>query len=209
MSKETKKNSEKDWSPLTYEQGVAAKNNPPTAYRASKVCAERAAWDFIEKEKPSFTIATVCEPMAFGPRLAGFKSLDDVNTSNASVWTFINSGKDAPIPEARGIMEIDVRDVAFAHVAALEKMTDTNERYLIAAGEWTYQKISRIVHESTLIPSSIKDITPISTHDQVLDHYQIESSKAQRELGVTYIPLKKTIEDLVLQLAQLQEILNK
>lgn len=200
---------EKDWSPLTYEQGAAAKNDPPTAYRASKVCAERAAWDFIEKEKPSFTIATICAPMVFGPRLAGFKSLDDVNTSNASVWTFINSGKNAPMPEARGIMEIDVRDVAFAHVAALENMTDTNERYLIAAGEWNYQKIARIVHQSTRIPSSVKDTTPVSTHDPVSDHYQIDSSKAQKELGVTYVPLDETIEDLVLQLVQLQATLNK
>jgi nucleoside-diphosphate-sugar epimerase len=43
---------EKDWSPVTYEHGAAAKNDPLTAYRASKVCAECVAWDFIDKEKP-------------------------------------------------------------------------------------------------------------------------------------------------------------
>lgn len=32
------------------------------AYRASKTLAERAAWDFIEKEKPGFDLATVNPP---------------------------------------------------------------------------------------------------------------------------------------------------
>jgi nucleoside-diphosphate-sugar epimerase len=201
---------EKDWSPLTYEQGAAAKNDPPTAYRASKVCAERSAWEFIDKEKPSFTIATICEPMVFGPRLGGFQSLNDVNTSNASVWSLVTSGKDAQVPETRVVTEVDVRDVAYTHVAALEQLTDTNERYLIAAGSWNFQEIADIVHESTVIPESIKNTTPVGTKGQQSpDHYKIDSSKAQKELGVTFIPLKKSIEDLVLQLAKLQETLKQ
>jgi nucleoside-diphosphate-sugar epimerase len=200
---------EKDWSPVTYEQGAAAKNDPLMAYRASKVCAERAAWTFIEKEKPSFTIATICEPMVFGPRAGGFKSLDDINTSNAALWSLVTSGKDAEIPETRAPTEVDVRDVAHTHVAALEQMRDTNERYLISAGNWSNQKIADLVHESTVIPESIKNTTPIGTKGQQLpDHFQIDSSKAQKELGITYIPLKKTTEDLILQLVELQKKLD-
>ncbi|CAF0893036.1 unnamed protein product [Rotaria sp. Silwood1] len=201
---------ENDWSPITYEQGAAAKNEPMTAYRASKVCAERAAWEFIEKEKPSFTIATICEPMVFGPRVNGFKSLDDVNTSNAIVQSLITSGKDAQVPETRVPVEVDVRDVAYTHIAALERSTDTNERYLIAGGTWSFQEIADIVHESTIIPDNVKNTTPVGTKGQQLpDHYQLDSSKAQKELGVKYTPLKKTIEDLVLQLAELQKTLGQ
>jgi nucleoside-diphosphate-sugar epimerase len=36
-------------------------------YRASKTFAEKAAWDFLEKEKPNFSIATINPPMVFGP----------------------------------------------------------------------------------------------------------------------------------------------
>jgi nucleoside-diphosphate-sugar epimerase len=200
---------EKDWCPLTYEQGVAAKNDPMTAYRASKVCAERAAWEFIEKEKPSFTIATICEPLVFGPRTDGFNSLEDINTSNGSIWSLITSGKDAKVPETRVPMEVDVRDVAYTHVAALEQQTETNERYLIAGGIWSYQELANIIHGSTVIPKSIKDTTPVGIKDQQLpDHYKIDSSKAQKDLGVTYIPFKKTAEDLILQLVKLQETLG-
>jgi nucleoside-diphosphate-sugar epimerase len=201
---------EKDWCPVTYDQGVAAKNDPFTVYRASKVCAERAAWEFIDKEKPSFTIATICEPLIFGPHVHGFKSLDDIHTSNASLWSLITSGKDAKVVEPRLTKEVDVRDVAYTHVAALERMTDTNERYLIAAPEsWSQQKLVDIVHESNVIPTSIKDTTPIGTKGQQLpDHFGIDSSKAQKELGVTFIPFKKTIEDLMLQFDELLKILE-
>jgi nucleoside-diphosphate-sugar epimerase len=48
--------SEKDWNPITEEEAL---QNASNGYRASKTFAEKAAWDFVEKEKPNFTIATV------------------------------------------------------------------------------------------------------------------------------------------------------
>jgi nucleoside-diphosphate-sugar epimerase len=201
---------EKDWCPLTYEQGAAAKNDPVLVYRASKVCAERAAWDFIEKEKPAFTIATICEPLVFGPRADGFKTMDDMNTSNGNIWSLLTSGKDAAMPEPRVPSEVDVRDVAYTHVAALERMVDTNERYLIAAGSWSHQEIADIVHASETIPEQIKNTTPVGTKGKSLpEHFQIDSSKAEKELGVTFIPLKKTVEDIALQFVKLQDTLKQ
>jgi nucleoside-diphosphate-sugar epimerase len=44
--------SEKDWNPITLEE---ADKHPAWGYRASKTFAEKAAWDFVEKEKPNFT----------------------------------------------------------------------------------------------------------------------------------------------------------
>jgi nucleoside-diphosphate-sugar epimerase len=56
--------SEEDWNPITQKE---AEENPISAYRASKTFAEKAAWEFLEKEKPGFTIATINPPMVFGP----------------------------------------------------------------------------------------------------------------------------------------------
>lgn len=44
--------SEADWNPITLEE---APLNPSNGYRASKTFAEKAAWEFVEKEKPNFT----------------------------------------------------------------------------------------------------------------------------------------------------------
>jgi nucleoside-diphosphate-sugar epimerase len=44
--------SEKDWNPITEEEAV---QNPSNGYRASKTFAEKAAWKFVEEERPNFT----------------------------------------------------------------------------------------------------------------------------------------------------------
>lgn len=56
--------SEEDWNSISSEE---AQENPMMGYRASKTFAEKAAWDFLEKEKPNFTISTINPPMVFGP----------------------------------------------------------------------------------------------------------------------------------------------
>lgn len=48
--------SEKDWNNITVEEAL---ENPYRGYFGSKTFAEKAAWDFVEKEKPNFTLATV------------------------------------------------------------------------------------------------------------------------------------------------------
>ena len=172
---------EKDWCPITYEQGAAAKNEPITVYRASKVCAERAAWNFLEKEKPAFTIATLCEPRVIGPRVNGFKSKDDLNTSNAGMWTLINSGKDATVTETAVPAIVDGRDVAYAHVAALEQSRDKSERYLVSAWDFSQQDILDIIQDSDVIPQSIKDTTPVGTRGhKMADHFQLIVPKRKK-----------------------------
>ena len=56
--------SEKDWNPITHDQAL---ENPSNGYRASKTFAEKAAWDFLEKEKPNFTVSTINPPLVLGP----------------------------------------------------------------------------------------------------------------------------------------------
>ena len=34
---------------------------------ASKAFAEKAAWDFVEKEKPNFSLSTIQPSLVFGP----------------------------------------------------------------------------------------------------------------------------------------------
>lgn len=35
--------------------------------KASKAFAEKAAWQFMEKEKPDFSLTTICPTLVFGP----------------------------------------------------------------------------------------------------------------------------------------------
>lgn len=61
-------------------------------HTGSKTFAERAAWDFIEKEKPNFDLVTLCPPLVFGPVIHSLKSLDGLNTSNKRIWSLMSGG---------------------------------------------------------------------------------------------------------------------
>lgn len=56
---------DKDWAPFTYEFTKDAKVVP--AYGASKALAKKVMWDFVEREKTGFTLATINPPRVFGP----------------------------------------------------------------------------------------------------------------------------------------------
>lgn len=51
---------EKDWNPITLDEAI---QNPLNGYRGSKTFAEKAAWEFAEKEKPNFQVSTVCSTL--------------------------------------------------------------------------------------------------------------------------------------------------
>lgn len=71
---------EEDWSPVIYAFSIFPEchhsysirsqvtldeqtlSHPLMAYVAGKVCAERAAWDFVKEKKPHFNITTLCPP---------------------------------------------------------------------------------------------------------------------------------------------------
>jgi hypothetical protein len=53
-------------------------------YRASKTFAEKAAWDFLEKEKPNFSVATINPPMVFGPIVSCEKACYMVTLVNSA-----------------------------------------------------------------------------------------------------------------------------
>lgn len=89
---------EKDWSPLTYEDGKNA-SITPIAYRASKVLAEKAAWDYVKAEKPHWKLVTLCPGMVLGSLFPGtISSLKELNTSNGIVWSLFDANT---VPETK------------------------------------------------------------------------------------------------------------
>lgn len=59
---------EDDWNAIS----TADHPEPMHWYRASKILAERACWDYVEKNKPHFDIAVINPPMIIGPWLPGY-----------------------------------------------------------------------------------------------------------------------------------------
>ena len=83
--------------------------DPSAAYLVSKTLAEKAAFDFVEEEKPGFSIATVAPPMVYGPLLSGFGSMDKLNTSSADIYRLYN-GSLNEVPDTQFWAYVDARD---------------------------------------------------------------------------------------------------
>ncbi|PNP85010.1 hypothetical protein FNYG_01535 [Fusarium nygamai] len=134
---------EADWSPLTMEDTYS---NPGLAYAASKVFAEKAAWDFITDKKPDFSLTTICPPMVYGPVKYLMKSLNSVNTSNQLLADIINGKHQSGLPPAQLPLWVDVRGVVLAHVKAVETEEAADKRIFVTSGYYSNQELYGILN---------------------------------------------------------------
>ncbi len=132
--KEVRDYDEDDWtSPDT--PGLAA-------YPLSKAVAERAAWDFVEREGGGLELVSLNPTWIAGPTLT-----PDARSS-LGVFAAMLSGQVPLAPRQRfGIA--DVRDVAAAHVAAMETPAAAGRRYLLLADGPTlsWLEIAQVLRE--------------------------------------------------------------
>ncbi|KJX93760.1 NADPH-dependent methylglyoxal reductase GRE2 like protein [Zymoseptoria brevis] len=188
--------SEDDWNPMTLEDAL---KDPAAGYRASKTFAERAAWDFVEKEKPNFTIATMCPPLVLGPIVHYLNSLDALNTSNQRIRdTMLGKYKDE-IPPTGTFIWVDVRDLALCHVLAAEKEDAANKRFFITAGHFSNLEIAKAIAKGY---PDLKDKLPALDGSKGGDYpkegiYQVNSKRAEEVLGIKWRSFDQAIVDTV------------
>ncbi|KAL8925428.1 MAG: hypothetical protein Q9208_003520 [Pyrenodesmia sp. 3 TL-2023] len=136
--------SEKDWNTITAEE---ATQDPLSGYRASKTFAEKAAWDFVEKEKPNFTVSTMNPPMVFGPIHPKLQTLDTLNTSNQRIRDLMMGKMADEMPTGGVKIWVDVRDLALAHTRAAERPEAAGKRFFVTAGYYSYRDLADAIHD--------------------------------------------------------------
>lgn len=109
------------------------------AYTVAKTRAERMAWALAEEL--DFALTTICPGIVFGPMLGG-----KVGTS----MSFLDAIVRGSIPKVppTGFEIVDVRDVAEAHVAALDRDDLADQRILLAAGYRSMKQIAEVVQRA-------------------------------------------------------------
>ncbi|RMX94831.1 hypothetical protein D0867_13710 [Hortaea werneckii] len=186
---------ETDWNPITQQQAI---ENPANGYRASKTFAERAAWEFLEKEKPNFSIATMCPPLVLGPIVHYLNSLDALNTSNQRVRDIMMGKAKEEIPPTGTFIWVDVRDLALCHVLAMEKEGAANKRFFITTGYFSNKEIAEIIGKN--FPQYKEGLPSASTPGGSYPEegvYKIDNSNVVNTLGVKFRPLEESIVDTV------------
>ena len=187
---------ESDWNPITYQEAADPNAAGAVAYCASKTFAERAAFDFVENNKPNFNVTTLCPPMVYGPAAHSVESLKGLNTSSADIYRLIN-GSEKTVPDTAFFAFVDVRDLGEAHVLAFESERAAGQRYIVAAGGYTYQAICDVLREEF---PELRERVPegkVGSGIAYPDVYRVDNGKIGRELGLEFRGLRETVGDMV------------
>lgn len=187
--------SEEDWNPITEAQAV---ENPASGYRASKTFAEKAAWDFVEKEKPNFDIATMCPPLVLGPIVHYLNDLDALNTSNQRVRNLLTGQNKKEIPDTGTYLWTDVRDLALGHVKAMELPEAGGKRFFFTEGYFTNKEICEIIRKN--FPEYEKELPgkDVKGGDRPAEGlYKFDNKRSREVLGIKFRGLEESIVDLV------------
>lgn len=199
--------SEADWfdtaPKLLQDQGVNATGG--IKYIASKVLAERAAWEWVERKRPSFQLVTVLPPWVWGksvtanpehirPEASSFHLLQAISRANAGTM----DAKEYLFPTQFA----DVLDVAEGHIKALSVPAAAGERFTLRGGFITWQDALDIINAKPIaglvVPKGV-----VGSGKGVEMEQPFSAAKSTRVLGMTYRPIADTVHDTVVQAVEL------
>ncbi len=187
---------EKEWNITS-----SAEHQP---YSYSKTIAEKEAWA-IAKEQNQWDLLTINPGLIFGPSLSKRKD-------SMSISTMIQFGDGTyrmGLPELwNGI--VDVRDVASAHIKA-GYSPKASGRHIIVSGEVTLLDIANILRKHfgedypfprKQVPKSLFWLMAprrgysrkYATRNAGIQ-IKFDNSYSKADLGISYIPLEKTVKD--------------
>lgn len=171
-----------------------------TPYAKSKTLAERATWDFVEREAPELNLTTINPGFVLGP------PLDPNYGASLKVIERLMRGRDPMLPNF-GFPTVDVRDIALMHVRALQRPETAGKRY-IGGDEFlwfpemaealksafperrivTRRAPNVVIRMLSLFDREIRTILPnLDRQDR------ISAARARRELGIEFIGARESV----------------
>jgi len=172
-----------EWNPITYEKGC---QNGVLGYYASKKLAEQAAWEFMHDQNPQFTLTTLCPPMVYGSPEQEISSLSKLNTSAALMYNIFDGKVE---PDETGVwLWVDVRDIALAHIRAIETDEAANQRYLVTAGTYSPQQFVDFIWRTYPEHARARGVSR-GTPGKLFPEggvYTADNGKSRRQLGLEY-----------------------
>jgi len=110
-------------------------------YAKSKTLAEKAAWDFVDNEDNPFELAVINPALVIGPSLSS-----DLGESNKAI-AMVTTGK-MPVAVPLQFGYVDVRDVAAAHLLAMQNSNSNGERFALAEKDLWYKDVAKVLRDN-------------------------------------------------------------
>lgn len=187
----------------------SAKHQP---YSFSKVSAEKEAWK-ISQEQNRWNLVVVNPSFVMGPSLA--------NTSDSESIVFVREilkGKLFFGAPDLSFGFVDVRDVALAHILALEKES-AEGRHILSGREMNVMELSKVIEKNfkgkyklpimkapkplLYLVGGLFGVTPKFVKLNVGYPVKLNSTKSRGLLGLKYRNIDETVTDMVNQMHEL------
>ena len=110
-------------------------------YAKSKTLAEMAAWEYIKKEDNPFELAVINPALVIGPSLSG-----DLGESNKAIEMVVTGRMPVSVPLQFGY--VDVRDVAAAHILAMQNPESNGKRFALSEKDLWYKDVAKLLREN-------------------------------------------------------------
>ena len=200
--------------PLTEDDWNTKSTLTRNPYYYSKTLAERAAWDFVRDETPRWDLVVINPFLVIGPSLS-----PGLNTSNKIFVDLLGGQYPAIMDLTWGF--VDVRDVAAAHVRAIETPAAAG-RYLCAGDTISMRAVVELLAKEGApgtLPKRGLDCAAGNQLVKVSSYFQpkgvgsylrthvgrvprYDTSKIQRDLGLAFRPVPETIRETIADLVR-------
>ena len=197
-----KEYSEEDWS---------FADKPIAAYAKSKTLAEKRAWELIKKADTDTKLTVINPSGVIGPSLTS-----EISSTQLIIAGLMNGKIPVNLPIHIGY--VDVRDVASAHIKALENPNSDGERIILSNTELWHKDVSKILKEggykapwltvSVPVAKFLANVVPVlKGAKRFLGKDMVKNStKAEDILGISYIDIKKSILDDAKSLTEFEKV---
>ncbi|KAI0323324.1 NAD-P-binding protein [Cubamyces sp. BRFM 1775] len=172
-------------------------------YGASKVLSERAAWKFYEENKDTlpYELSVLAPAWSFGPLPDDPASPTELNGTARLQWECLFATPPPPAPYPAVFNYADIRDVADAHVRALEVEGAAGERMVVSSEVCTWQDWYDAASRMNLVPGLSDLHPPRAVHDSAEHdrppHVIMRGEKATQKLGIVYKRIPETLQAVV------------
>ena len=197
-----KQYSEEDWS---------FADKPIAAYAKSKTLAEKKAWELIKNANTDTKLTVINPSGVIGPSLTS-----EISSTQLIIAGLMNGRIPVNLPIHIGY--VDVRDVALAHIKALENPNSDGERIILSNTELWHKDVSKILKEggykapwltvSVPVAKFLANVVPaLKGAKRFLGKDMAKNStKAEDILGISYIDIKKSILDDAKSLTEFEKV---
>jgi nucleoside-diphosphate-sugar epimerase len=203
--------SEKSYNPQTAEDALRPDAPAFLVYSVSKGLADRAVRDFKRAHR-DLDLTTIHPGYIFGPLGSGQVYSSPATGSNRYIYGLIAGGApDRPVSEYDPAVRapphnIDVRDVARAHVLALKAPpSDEPKRFILSSSTFTWKEAIEVIAEAR---PELKGRLPVITGNEppVPPFATFDTSATESILGFkNYVKWQDTVLDTVDDLLRVEK----